>query len=87
MDDSEFLNRLQSKIERLTGKAISLVIDESEVNKLDVDLDNAIPRVILGAAVFQYPGFARMCTEYAVASIRQGRGMGTLEFHMILVRN
>ena len=87
MDDSEFLNRLQSKIERLTGKAISLVIDESEVNKLDVDLDSAIPQVMLGAAVFQYPGFARMCTEYAVASIRQGRGMGTLEFHMILVRN
>ena len=87
MDDSDFLDRLQAKIERLTGKAISLVIDESEVNNLEVDLDDVMPRVVLGSAVLQYPGFARMCIEYAVASIRQGRRMGTLEFHMVLGRN
>ena len=87
MDDNKFLDRLQAKIERLTGKAISLVIDESEVNKLEVDLEGLIPRVVLGSAVLKYPGFARMSIEYAVASIRQGRRMNTLEFHMVLGRN
>ena len=87
MDDTQFLNNLQTKIETLTGKPISLVIDESETDRLEVDLGNEIPEVVIGSAVLKYPGFARMCIEYAVASIRRGRRINTLEFHVVLERN
>jgi hypothetical protein len=87
MEDKEFLDRVQAKIERLTGKAVSVVIDESDIDKLEVELDGPVPRVQLGYAVLQYPGFARMCVEYAVASIRRERQLGTLEFHALLGRN
>ena len=87
MDDTQFLNKLQTKIETLTGKPISLVIDESETDRLEVDPGNEIPEVVIGSAVLKYPGFARMCIEYAVASIRRGRRISTLEFHVVLGRN
>ena len=36
---------------------------------------------------YDYPGFARMCLEYAAGSIIEGRHLGELEFHMLLARN
>ena len=87
MDDNQFLDKLQAKIEMLTGRPISLVIDESDSDRLEVELEGEIPRVMIGSAVLQYPGFARMCVEYAVAAIRIGRRIGPLEFHMVLGRN
>ncbi len=87
MDDKEFLDKAQAKIEKLTGKAVSLVLDESDVDKLEVELDSAVPRVKVGYGALQYPGFARMCIEYAVATIRLGRRLGNLEFHILLARN
>jgi hypothetical protein len=87
MNDNQFLNKMQTKIETLTGKPISLVIDESETDRLEVEPGNEIPKVIIGSAALKYPGFARMCIEYAVASIRQGRRISTLEFHVVLGRN
>ena len=87
MDDDNFLDRVQAKIERLTGRTVHLVIDESNSSRLEVDLNAQMPRVQMGSAVLQYPGFARMCVEYAVASIHRGRQIGALEFHMVLGRN
>ncbi len=78
---------MQAKIERLTGGPISLVIDEVDAKKLEVTLEGMIPRVMMGSAVRAYPGFARMCVEYAVASIREGREIGPLEFQVLLGRN
>ena len=43
--------------------------------------------VVFGSNVLQYAGFARMCIEYAVESIRQERTIDTLEFHLLLARN
>ena len=87
MEDSTFLDRIKAKVERLTGKEISLILDEGDPNKLAIELGVPIPRVILGSAVLEYPGFARMCTEYAIASICLEREIGALEFHLLLARN
>ncbi|MQF64758.1 hypothetical protein FIM04_01365 [SAR202 cluster bacterium AC-409-J13_OGT_754m] len=87
MDDINFLNRIQDKIERATGKSIELLIDEENSNSLEVELEDSIPRLIFGHAVLQYPGFARLCIEYSVACIREGRQISTLEFHAVLGRN
>ncbi len=87
MDDEQFLERIHQKIERLTGRPIQLEIDQEETNQLKVELEQEVPLVVLGANIFQYSGFARMCVEYVVESIRQQRPIDVLEFHLLLARN
>ena len=87
MEDDEFLDRIQSKIQRLTQKRIELRLDHEDANQLLVELDREIPVVILGSNVLQFSGFARMCVEYVVESIRQHRPLEPLEFHLLLARN
>jgi hypothetical protein len=87
MDDQEFLDRIKVKIERLTGVEIQLHIDQSDGNQIKLELERPTPEVTLGYNVLQYSGFARMAVEYAVASIREKRVLGDLEFHILLARN
>ena len=87
MNDQEFIDRIQEKIERLTGRDIKLRIDEDDGGQLGVDFEQDVPVVIMGYNVFEYSGFARLCTEYAVASIRQQREIPEIEFQMLLSRN
>ena len=87
MDNDELTRRIRNKIQRLTECSIDLRVDVENHNRLQVDLDGEAPRVTLGANIYRYSGFARMCVEYAVASIRERRDLGTLEFHLLLVRN
>ncbi len=87
MEDKEFLQKMKAKIETMVGKPVSLVVDRKNTDRLEVDPDEFEPKVIVGSAVLKYPGFARMCIEYAVASIRRGRRISALEFHMVLGRN
>ena len=87
MEDNEFLDKLQAKIERQTDGTVDLVLDEVNAEKLEISLDGETPKVTVGSAVLEYPGFARMCIEYAVASIRRGQPIGLLEFHVLLGRN
>lgn len=87
MDDHIFLTRLQDKLERITNRDVELRVVDDDPTFLEVDLEGAIPRVTLGRNVYDYPGFARMCLEYAAASINQGRHIGELEFHVLLARN
>ena len=87
MNDQEFIDRIQEKIERLTGRDIELRIDEDDGSQLGVDFDREVPLVVLGRNVFEYSGFARLCTEYAVASIREQREIPEIEFQMLLARN
>ena len=87
MEDEEFIRRIQEKIERLTETSVEMDIDHDDPNQFRVDFQREVPRVVLGANVYQYSGFARMCVEYAVASIRQQRPMEMLEFHLLLARN
>ena len=43
--------------------------------------------LVMGHNILEYSGFARLCTEYAVASIRQQREIPEIEFQMLLARN
>ena len=87
MEDKEFLKKMKAKIETMAGKPVSMMLDRKKADRLEVDPDQFEPKVIVGSAVLKYPGFARMCIEYAVASIREGRRISALEFHMVLGRN
>ncbi|MFQ6029223.1 MAG: hypothetical protein ACE5Q6_17230 [Dehalococcoidia bacterium] len=87
MGDEQFIRRLREKIERLTERSIDLRIDYDEANQLQVELEPEVPRIVLGSNIYKYAGFARMCVEYSVASIREQRPIDTLEFHLLLARN
>ena len=87
MGDAEFIRRIREKIQRLTERAIDVQVDYDDANQLKVDMGLEVPQVVLGSNIFKYAGFARMCVEYSVASIRQQRPIDTLEFHLLLARN
>ena len=87
MEDQEFARRIKAKIERLAGTDITLEVDDSDSQRLKVDLGLPVPAVTLGSSIYEYAGFARMAVEYAVASIRQRRELGRLEFFALLERN
>ncbi len=87
MEDDEFLDRIQMKMQRLTQKRIELRVDHEDANQLMVELEGEVQLVILGSNVLHFSGFARMCVEYVVESIRQHRPLDLLEFHLLLARN
>ncbi len=87
MNDQQFIDRIQEKIEDLTGREIELRIDDDDAGQLGVDFSRPVPLVIMGRNILEYSGFARLCTEYAVASIRQQREIPEIEFQMLLARN
>ena len=87
MDDDEFLESIKRKIERMAQRPVDLQLDQEELNQLQVDLHREVPLVVVGSNVLRYSGFARMCIEYAVESIKQQRIIDTLEFHLLLARN
>ena len=87
MNDQQFIDRIQEKIENLTGREIELRIDDDNGGQLEVDFSREVPLVIMGHNIFEYSGFARLCTEYAVASIRQQRVIPEIEFQLLLARN
>ena len=87
MNDQQFIDRIQEKIENLTGREIELRIDDESGSQLQVDFSRNVPLVVMGHNIFEYSGFARLCTEYAVASIRQQREIPEIEFQLLLARN
>ena len=87
MENNKFVARLHDKLERVTNRDVALSVNDDDPNFLEVDLEASVPHVVLGSNIYEYPGFARMCLEYAAASINEGRHIGELEFHMLLARN
>ena len=87
MNDQQFIDRIQEKIESLTGREIELRIDDDNGGQLEVDFSREVPLVVMGHNIFEYSGFARLCTEYAIASIRQQRVIPEIEFQLLLARN
>ena len=87
MENQQFVQRLHDKIERLTEGRIDLEIDFEDGSQLRVELERETPLVVLGSNIFVFSGFARMCVEYAVESIRKQRPIEILEFQMLLARN
>jgi hypothetical protein len=87
LDDEQFVHRISEKIQQSTGRQVRVEIDHQDATKLEVELGPEVPLVVLGANIFEYAGFARMCIEYATASIKQERPIDMLEFHLLLARN
>ena len=87
VEDQAFIDRLQQKIERLTGRMVELRIDQEDGTQMQVELGPEVPVVILGRNILEYAGFARMGVEYAVASIREQRAISPIEFQLLLARN
>ena len=87
MDDNQFVHRVREKIERLTGCRVDVQVDHQNGSNLEVELAGEVPVVVMGANIFQYSGFARMCIEYAAASIQRQRNLDLFEFHLLLGRN
>ena len=87
MDDNTFVRRIQDKIERMAGCAVEVHVDHEDEDQLQVELVGEVPLVVLGSNIYEYSGFARMCIEYAAASIREQRPIDILEFHVLLARN
>ena len=87
MENNKFVARLHNKLERVTNRDVELLVNDDDPNYLEVNLEPLTPRVVLGSNIYEYPGFARMCLEYAAASINEGRHIGELEFHVLLARN
>ena len=87
MNSDRFITRLHNKLERITNRDVELSVKDDDPSYLEVDLETTVPKVVLGSNIYEYPGFARMCLEYAAASINEGRHIGELEFHVLLARN
>ena len=87
LEDQQFVTELKNKIEKLTGDFIDLRVNEENPSDISVQLDGPIPVVNMGSHIYEYSGFARMCVEYSVASIKNKRPIDVLEFHIMLGRN
>jgi hypothetical protein len=85
--DDVFVIRIKHKLERITNRDVELRVNGEDPPYLEFDLDGLIPQVVLGSNIYEYPGFARMCLEYATTSINEGRHIGEHEFHVPLARN
>ena len=87
MEDSEFLRRMQQRIEASAGLAVDLELSDGRAGSIEVELSQAVPRIVMGADALKYPGLARMFMQYAILCLRQGRKVATFEFLMFLRRN
>ena len=87
MDDSEFIQRMQQRIEESTGVTVSLELDHDLPGEVDVILSGERPRIILGADALEHAGLARMFLQYAILCITEGRKVDQEEFTRWLRRN
>ena len=87
MHNDEFLDRIREKISGLTNTSITLSIDPDNEWGMYIELEEAIADIAMGSGAIGYPGFARMCIEFAVASIKEKREITPFEFQFLLQRN
>ena len=87
MEDEKFLEQINIKITRLTGRQVRLKLDSEDPWCMAVGFDEGESTVTIGNGALKYSGFARMCIEYAVACIRAEKEITTMEFHVLLQRN
>ena len=57
MNDQKFIDRIQEKIENLTGRDIELRIDDDNGGQLQVDFARPVPLVVMGCNILEYSGF------------------------------
>lgn len=87
MDDAEFIQRMQQRIEESTGVAVALELDHEQPQEVEVFFTDAKPRVVMGADALEHAGLARMFIQYAILAITEGRQVEREEFLRFLRRN
>ena len=87
MDDAEFIQRMQQRIEESAGVEVTLELDHDQPQEVEVFFTDAKPRVLIGADALQHAGLARMFIQYAILAIREGRQVDQEEFTRFLRRN
>ena len=87
MDDDQFIQRMQQRIQESTGVEVSLELDHEQTGEVDVFLTDAQPRVVMGADALKHAGLARMFIQYAILCIKEGRKVDHEEFTIFLRRN
>lgn len=87
MDDGEFIQNMQKRIEESAGVAITLALDHDQREDIDVFFGGKTPRVVMGADALEHAGLARMFMQFAILCLREGRKVEQEEFLRFLRRN
>ncbi|MEE9285636.1 MAG: hypothetical protein V3V35_07925 [Dehalococcoidia bacterium] len=87
MEDAEFVQRMQERIEAAAGCSIVLEIDSDDAQRLFVDFSAPMPRVVFGSDALLHSGLARMFMQYAVLCLKERRQVDEEEFLRYLRRN
>ncbi len=87
MDDEEFIQRMQQRIQESTGVTVELEVDHEQPGEIDVYLNGPQPRVIIGADALKHAGLARMFIQYAILCVNENRKVDHDEFTRFLRRN
>ena len=87
MDDDQFIQNMQKRIEESAGVAITLDFDKDHPEDIDVVFGGETPRVVMGSDAMEHAGLARMFMQFAILSLREGRKVEQEEFLRFLRRN
>ena len=87
MDDEEFIQRMQQRIQESTGVTVELEVDHEQPGEVDVFLNGPQPRVVMGADALKHAGLARMFIQYAILCVNENRKVDHDEFTRFLRRN
>jgi len=87
MDDQEFIQNMQKRIEDSAGVAITLEFDNDQREDIDVFFSGEKPRVVIGADALVQAGLARMFMQFAILCLREGRKVEQEEFLRFRRRN
>jgi hypothetical protein len=87
MDDQEFIQNMQKRIEDSAGVAIILELDHDQREDIDVFFSGEKPRVLMGADALEHAGLARMFMQFAILCLKEGRKVEQEEFLRFLRRN
>ena len=87
MDDQEFIQNMQKRIEDSAGVSITLELDQDQRADIDVFFSGEKPRVLMGADALEHAGLARMFMQFAILCLREGRKVEQDEFLRFLRRN
>ena len=87
MDDEEFIQRMQQRIQESTGVTVELEVDHEQPGEIDVFLNGPQPRVVMGADALKHAGLARMFIQYAILCVNENRKVDHDEFTRFLRRN
>ena len=87
MEDEEFIQRMQQRIQESTGVTVSLEVDHDQPGDVDIFFSGPQPRVVMGSDALKHAGLARMFIQYAILCVNENRKVDNDEFTRFLRRN